>query len=204
MDEGDSSKSRYAIGWEVIDRADGYRVVTHTGGMPGVATALILVPKEDLAVVLLANGFRMDLMPAEDLIMRTLLPKWRAVPEPPDAKVPPFKPGKELVGTWVGHVHTYAGDRALRLQIPAEGDVVFQCGDQTASVVSMAAFEKDTLSGTALGNLNTPDLERHAPYVLDLNLQLRRGELTGVITATRSEGRPFGLSHWTELHKQPK
>ncbi len=31
MDEGDSPKTRYAIGWEVIDRADGYRVVTHTG-----------------------------------------------------------------------------------------------------------------------------------------------------------------------------
>ncbi|HEX4241977.1 MAG TPA: serine hydrolase domain-containing protein [Steroidobacteraceae bacterium] len=203
MAEGGSPKTGYAIGWEVIDRPDGYRVVTHTGGMPGVATALILVPKEDLAVVLLANGFRMDLMPAEDLIMGTLLPKWKAIPEPPAAKAQPFRPAPELVGTWVGYVHTYAGDRPLRLQIPAEGPVVFQCGDQTASVVSTAAFDQGTLSGTALGDLSTPDLKRHEPYVLDLNLQLRRGELTGDITATRSEGRPFGLSHWTELHKQP-
>ncbi len=107
------------------------------------------MPKEDLAVVLLANGFRMDLMPAEDLIMRTLLPQWRVTPEPP--ATPRYRrssSGKALVGTWVGYVHTYAGDRALRLQIPAEGNVVFQCGDQTASVVSMAAFDKGTLSGT--------------------------------------------------------
>jgi CubicO group peptidase (beta-lactamase class C family) len=201
--EGDSPQTGYGIGWEVIDRPDGYRLVTHTGGMPGVATALILVPKEDLAVVLLANGFRMDLMPAEQLIMSALLPKWKDIPEPPHKEATPFRAAPELVGTWVGYVHTYAGDRPLRLQIPSAGNASFQCGDQLASSVSMIAFDKGTLSGTALGDLNTPDLNRHRPYVLDLNLQLRGGKLTGDITATRSEGRPFGLSHWTELHKQP-
>lgn len=201
--EADSPRTGYAIGWEVIDRPDGYRLVTHTGGMPGVATALILVPQEDLAVVLLANGFRMDLMPAEQLIMSTLLPKWKAIPEPPPVKPPRFRPAPELVGTWAGYVHTYAGDRPLRLRIPPEGNMSFQCGDQIAGEVVTAAFDKGTLSGTARGDLNTPDLHRHEPYVLDLNLQLRGGELTGVITATRAEGRPFGLSHWTELHKQP-
>jgi CubicO group peptidase (beta-lactamase class C family) len=200
--EGDSPHSGYAVGWEVIDRPDGYRLITHTGGMPGVATALILVPQEDLAVVLLANGFRMDLMPAEDLIMSTLLPRWQIAPEAPPEEHSPFRPAPELIGTWVGHVHTYAGDRPLRLQITSPGNVLFQCGDQTATAVSTPAFDRGTLSGTTRGELDTPDLSRHEPYVLDLNLQLRGNALTGDITATRSEGRPFGLSHWAELRKQ--
>jgi CubicO group peptidase (beta-lactamase class C family) len=201
MPEGDSPATGYAIGWEVIDRPDGYRVVTHTGGMPGVATALILVPKEDIAVALLANGFRYDLDEAAQLVMSVMLPKWQKTQTAPAGTAAPFKPTPELTGSWSGHVHTYAGDRPLELRFLPDGNVLFRLEDQVSSVVQEVAFDKGTLSGTAHGELNTPDLKRHEPYVLDLNLQMSNGALTGCITATRSEGRPFGLSHWTELHK---
>jgi len=62
QDESSEPRAGYAIGWEVIDRPDGYHIVTHTGGMPGVATTLLLVPSEDLAVVLLANGGPAELL----------------------------------------------------------------------------------------------------------------------------------------------
>jgi CubicO group peptidase (beta-lactamase class C family) len=200
MLEGDSPATGYAIGWEVIDRPDGYRVVTHTGGMPGVATALVLVPGEDIAVALLANGFRYDLNEVEQLVMSVMLPKWQKIATPTET-VAPFKPTPDLVGSWSGHVHTYAGDRPLELRFLPDGNVLFRLEDQVASVVREVTFVKGTLSGTAHGELNTPDLNRHEPYTLDLNLQMNSGTLTGCITATRSEGRPFGLSHWTELHK---
>ena len=74
-------------------------MVTHSGGMLGVATDLILVPAEDLAVVVLTNGNGNGVGPAEDLLIRTILPKWKGIPDLPDPDPPPFKPTPELVGT---------------------------------------------------------------------------------------------------------
>ncbi|MBS0417767.1 MAG: beta-lactamase family protein [Proteobacteria bacterium] len=204
VEQGGQPPAGYAIGWEVIDRPDGYHVVTHTGGMPGVATTLILVPGEDLAVVLLANGGPIELHALEKLVMSALLPKWRQVPESGDKPPPPFVPSPELVGDWAGHVHTYAGDRPLRLQLRADGLVLLQVGEQPASVMSEVRFEKGTLFGTARGDLDTPDLRRHGAFLLEVNLQLRGNELTGGVTATRHYARPFGLTHWTELQKRPQ
>lgn len=200
--EGNVPRAGYAIGWEVIDRPDGYRVVTHTGGMPGVATALVLLPREDIAVALVANGFRYDLNEALDRIMRTMLPNWTAVPTPPEQKNPPFKPTPFLVGDWNGRVHTDAGDSSIRVRILADGRVSMQIGERTPENVTDVAFKSGTLSGVTRGELNAPDLKRHAPYELELNLQARGNSLTGCVTAFRSEGRPFGLSHWAELRKQ--
>ena len=202
----DDPPTGYGIGWEVVDHPEGYHVVTHSGGMLGVATDLILVPTEDLAVVVLTNGSGNGVGPAEDLLIRTILPKWKGIPDPPEPDPPPFKPTPELVGTWTGHVHTYVGDRPLSLQFLADGHVLFQIGDQVASVVNKARWDEGSFRGTARGELNTPDLQRHEPYSLDLNLQMRDTELTGSITATGividvgSAGH-FALSHWTQLRK---
>jgi CubicO group peptidase (beta-lactamase class C family) len=201
--EGGEPPAGYAIGWEAIDRPDGYHIVTHTGGMPGVATTLILVPGEDLAVVMLANGGPIELTEVERLVMTAVLPRWKPTPRQPEKKPPSLLPRHELVGTWVGHVHTYAGDRPLRMQFQADGLVLFQVGDQTASTVSEVEIEKGSLTGVARGELNVPELRRHGSYALELNLQLRADELTGGVTATRHQDRPFGLTYWTELHKQP-
>jgi len=203
QEEGSEPPAAYAIGWEVIDRPDGYHVVTHTGGMPGVATTLILVPSEDLAVVLLANGGPAELLEVEQLVMSSVLPKWQRISHPsPEKKPPPFVPSPELLGGWVGHVHTYAGDRPLHLQFLSDGHVLLRIGDQPASAVSDIDFEKGTISGTARGELDTPDLRRHGPYLLELDLKLRGKELTGGVSATRHVARPFALTHWAELQKQ--
>jgi CubicO group peptidase (beta-lactamase class C family) len=194
----------YAIGWEVIDQSDGYRVVSHTGGMPGVATALVLVPSEDIAVALVANGFRYDLEDVLGLVMRMMLPRWTGNPLPPEKKPPPFDPPTQIVGTWTGRVHTYAGDRALQLRILPDGRVDLRVGDHEPQVVTDVAINGRTLSGITRGELDTPDLRRRQPYSLELNLQVGRRTLTGCLTAFRSEGRPFGLSHWAELHQAPR
>jgi hypothetical protein len=206
MKAADDPPTGYGIGWEVVDHPEGYHVVTHSGGMLGVATDLILVPAEDLAVVVLTNGSGNGVGPAEDLLIRTLLPKWKGIPEPPELDPAPFKPAPELVGTWVGHVHTYMGDRPVTLQFMADGHVLFQIGDQVVSVVSKARWDEGSFRGTARGELNTPELERHEPYSLDLNLQVRGTELTGVVTATGTvtevgNPRHFALGHWTQLRR---
>src|SRR5690349_5595137 len=50
------ARSGYGIGWATGDHPSGYHVVSHTGGMGGVATNLRLIPSEKLAVVVLSNA----------------------------------------------------------------------------------------------------------------------------------------------------
>ena len=48
-----NSNAGYGMGW-LIEDGDHY-LVSHTGGMPGVATRVTLAPKEGLAVICLSN-----------------------------------------------------------------------------------------------------------------------------------------------------
>jgi len=100
----------------------------------------------------LTNGNGNGVGPTEDLLIRTILPKWKGIPDLPDPEPPPFKPTPELVGTWTGYVHTYVGDRPLSLQFRADGLVVFQIGDQVASVVNKARWRDGSFRGTARGS----------------------------------------------------
>lgn len=134
--------------------------------------------------------------------MKTLLPKWNEPPHTAEAAPPPFQPTPELLGIWTGHVHTYTADLPLRLEFLSDGHVLLQVGDQVASVVSEVKLSNGTLEGTALGELGTPDLQRHEPYRLLLDLQLRGNELTGSVTANAYDPRPFALTHWAQLQKQ--
>jgi CubicO group peptidase (beta-lactamase class C family) len=197
--------SGYGMGWVMIEHPEGYHVVTHSGGMLGVATDLILIPAEDLAVVVLTNGNGKGVAAAEDLIIQTVLPKWKGIPDPPETDPPPFKSRPELLGDWAGHVHTFVGDRAARLTFLADGQVLFKLEDQVTSVVTKAQWKDGSFRGIARGELNTPDMKRHEPYNLELNLQARGTELTGSATAVGIEGvlskRPFALTHWTQLKK---
>src|SRR5665213_3265248 len=193
------------MGWVMIDHPEGYHVVTHSGGMLGVATDLILVPAEDLAVVVLTNGNGKGVAATEDLLIQTMLPKWKGIPDSPDSEPPPFQSPPELLGIWTGYVHTFVGDRPVRISFLADGQVLFGVGDQVVSVVKNGQWKDGSFRGIARAELNTPDLTRHEPYNLELNLQARGAELTGSVTAVGIEGvnspRPFALTHWARLKK---
>lgn len=44
----------YGLGWEIIGNA-GRKVVSHSGGLPGIATRALIIPAEQLGVVVLTN-----------------------------------------------------------------------------------------------------------------------------------------------------
>jgi len=72
------------VGWALVDRIDGYRVISHTGSMGGVATTLRLIPSEKLVVVVLCNASVRLPHRISDEILSTMLPKWRPQsPQPP-------------------------------------------------------------------------------------------------------------------------
>ncbi|MGQ0715631.1 MAG: serine hydrolase domain-containing protein, partial [Gemmatimonadaceae bacterium] len=51
----DTTDFGYGLGWGLTKDENSYRVVSHSGGMPGVSTVLKLYPSENVAIVALAN-----------------------------------------------------------------------------------------------------------------------------------------------------
>ncbi len=193
----------YGIGWAIDDHS-GYTVVSHTGGMPGVATALRIVPAGKLAVVVLCNAA--DQLPHRiaDEIMAVMLPNWKSAPAGPRTPPAEFVPPHELVGVWKGKVSTYESELPLTLRVQASGDIHVELGDQLKSLLNHARYEDGFLTGRMPGSLKI-DAANRRPYTLTLNLKLREGRtLNGAISAMAEQSARvgFALTQWAELTKE--
>jgi CubicO group peptidase (beta-lactamase class C family) len=216
MQEGTAEcggSSRYGVGWMINDDRRGYRMVSHGGGMGGVATTLELIPSERMAVVALANGNTDLPWVAAEEIWSTLLPEYarkraeqqakeaeekEKTPEPKAA----FAPPSELVGTWSGTLRTYEQDVPLTLEFRESGDVHAKLGEQLKTLLNDVELKDGRLTGKLFGDMGTSDTER-LPHHLHASLRLRGDALNGALIAI-SQPRPrsgFALSHWVELRK---
>jgi CubicO group peptidase (beta-lactamase class C family) len=212
--DGDSG---YGVGWRIDEDQHGYRVVSHTGGMPGVRTKLAIIPSEKIAVVALTNT-RSDLpFRVVSESFAALLPdyaraKRRAERKDPVEQPPvPFTPGAELTGFWQGEVSTHEGLRKISLWIQADGDVHAQLGSRLKALVNDVSLEDGFLRGRFQGNLDTADTDR-APYHVHLRLRLEEKNLAGNLSAisiSRSvpeedhlpEHSHYAVSHWVSLQR---
>ena len=196
----------YGVGWGVGEsRADGYRVLAHGGGMAGVSTELMLVPSEDIAVVVLLNARDGDsAYPLANAILKVLLPKWQ-MPVRPQPPAQPFHPDTALQGTWGGDLHTYQGKRPAKLTILPGGEVHVQLGNKLPSLLNDAQFANAELSGKAWGDFGTGDTERNQAYELSFELKLRGNVLSGPVSASSIPENSVNrgtVTQWLEVRKQ--
>jgi CubicO group peptidase (beta-lactamase class C family) len=202
MSMGGGGSSGYGVGWTIGEMRTGQKVVSHSGGMGGVSTLLMLVPSERLAAAVLVNGNTIVVPRIWNEIASAMLPKSSATaPAKPTPPTPvPFKPGPELAGTWMGAVDTYKGEVSLRLTIKEDGDVHAQLGSNLETLLNSPNFRDGYLSGRMSGDIGTEDANRR-PYILLLGLKLRGNVLNGGITAQSLPGRRAGnaLTYWAEL-----
>src|SRR5215204_2663436 len=105
---GDTT-SGYGLGW-LIGSDQGMRVVSHTGGMPGVATTLKLYPQHNVVIVALANTSGAAPHRVALDIAAAVLPGYKApTPGRPPTPTVAFASPAELTGEWTGTVRTYDG-----------------------------------------------------------------------------------------------
>ena len=197
----------YGIGWRVAQNQSGYHTVSHDGSMGGVRTRLILVPSENLAIVVLCNAS--DELPIEitQQLLNAVLPGYEVpqrVTEDNDqiATQPAFAPHPGLVGPWHGAIHTDGKELPLALTIEETGRIEARVDDQPTTVLNEPTFENDRLRGQMAGDLRTEDAARR-PYDLKLDLALRWNVLNGSVTAISRPGPRLGnaLSYWCELDR---
>jgi CubicO group peptidase (beta-lactamase class C family) len=198
-----SANNGYGIGWFTEDRSDGYHTVSHNGGMPGVATVLMLVPSEDIAVVVLINELnRTPIFEISNAIMKVLLPKWQTIPIKPETPAP-FTPGSDLLGTWKGTLHTYQKDLPVTFKFLPSGDVHIQLAGELESVMNHVEFKDGWFTGDSWGDVRTDDAERHRANTLLFSLKLRGNHINGAVSASEKENNPVALTQWLDVEKQP-
>jgi CubicO group peptidase (beta-lactamase class C family) len=191
----------YGIGWAINDKLT-YRTVSHTGGMGGVATSLVLIPSEKIAVAVLCNASSQLPHRVSREILAALLPAQTGPPDSQPERAAAFRPPPELVGNWTGSVYTYKEDVPFKLEIFESGDVHARLGGRLQTLLNDVTFREGRLEGRMMGDLGTEDVNRR-PYVLSLALHLRGNTLNGGMTALSLPGRRAGnaLTHWVELKK---
>ncbi len=203
------SDSRYRLGW-AAGKIYGYQFVSHSGGMPGVATGLTLLPSENIAVVALCNGRSRDIVRIERAIFAALLPdyakKEKAEKKKPEQKkTEKFSTPQSLEGEWKGEIRTYAGVLPAKLIFRKGGKVKIELEEKAYSPLMIKTelgfikFKDGIFSGPFFGNIKTPDTAR-SEHVIYLNMKLRGQRMSGYAAAVAID-KKFCLPSYIELKK---
>ena len=201
-------RSSYGVGWVIDDDELGHRI-SHGGGMDGVATKLLLMPREGIVVAAVANRFKTLAYTIESEVLSTLLPDYadklaareeRRASETPEPLNLDAAAVPKLAGDWSGAVHTYQDDLPLTLSFKPSGDIHAQLGTQLVTLVNDAKLEDGHLTGKMAGNVCTGDttrFPRHPFHHLELDLKLRGEVLNGALINVAG----CELNHWVELRR---
>ncbi len=205
-----SAGSNYGIAWGV-GRVRGHRRLAHTGGMPGVSTALQVFPGRKAAVAVLTNTSKRG---ATQQAIRAVLPV--LLPQPPAAgserviEEPRAAATEESVTehaalplefAFRGLVAHPAGPLPMvvrraegRLGITLDGDPVLGLREHDGEPHLLRARFRATLA-------TTPGAEATPMMKLDL-VHEADGGLRGVMYATAT--RTCSVPYWVELQPEPR
>ena len=214
-----NSEDFYGLGWAFKDNDYGYRTVWHEGGIGGARSMLKLVPSENIAVVVLINGWNEDLTRRiADGALGTLLPEYKKnLEDGPTRRKPgvgPYEPDPELTALYEGEIKTYAGDVPVKMNFQADGDIhflkpldidrtwVLQDQDYFDRVLNDTGMKGSRIYGWVDGHMPTGDASRH-PHVLVVDLMRDGDRLYGSVTAlSAAERLYFSLSYYITLKMQ--
>ncbi|MDT9600135.1 serine hydrolase domain-containing protein [Sphingosinicella rhizophila] len=191
----------YGLGFSG-NRRNGYRMISHGGGMGGVSTTMTMFPDQKSAIIVLTNS--RNTLPGHlvDRIAATLFKGWKAVDPPTETKPAPLVPPAELTGPWQGKLSTYAGEVPVRLDVAQDGEVRGTFGDQATALVENPRFADGVFTGTIGSRIATSDTDLY-DHKIQLKLRLRGSRLEGAATAVGTPGPRVrnALSHWLSLGK---
>jgi CubicO group peptidase (beta-lactamase class C family) len=201
---GDTA-SGYGLGW-LIDTEHGTRVVSHTGGMPGVATSLELYPEQNMAIVSLGNAsteapYRL----AADLAA-ALVPGYKATPPRARSRaVATFTSPAELTGEWTGTVRMYDGSTTPIALLVKSDDVHVRLGsgdDALWTVLNSPTFKNNLLTGQFAGTIPSEEARRF-PQNVGMSLLLQGDTLRGWAAAMTTDKPLTGaMSSYAELTRK--
>ena len=192
----------YGLGWG-IGNEQGMRVVSHTGGMPGVATTLKLYPQHNVVIVALANTSGAAPHRIAVDIAAAVLPGYKApTPRPPTPAVA-FASPAELIGEWTGTVRMYDGSTTpISLLVKAD-DIHVRLGPNALwTVLNAPSFRDRMLNGQFAGTIPSEEARRF-PQNVGVGLLLQGDTLRGWAAAMTTDDPLTGaMSSYAELTRK--
>jgi CubicO group peptidase (beta-lactamase class C family) len=201
---GDTT-SGYGLGW-LVGNEQGMRVVSHTGGMPGVATSLKLYPQHNVAIVALANTSGIAPHRIALDVAAAVLPGYKA-PTPGRPPTPPvaFASPAELLGEWSGTIRTYDGVIAPIALLVKADDIHVRLGsgpNALWTVLNAPTFRDRMLGGQFDGTIPSAEARRF-PHNVGVGLLLQGDTLRGWAAAMTTDDPLTGaMSSYAELTRK--
>ena len=177
------------FGWFTGHLKSGELVLFKVGGQPGVATALYMVPSENLACLVLTNrtdGRELCSSVCNE-ILASYLPDWRPPTEAIGPLPTPFVITPELGGHWRGTLTNDGAKMQVRLKIESSDAATLQLDDKPAEKITEMHLEGAAFTGASTGVIESPDAKRTGAKTLSLKLIPHEGMLVGRILATDSK-----------------
>jgi CubicO group peptidase (beta-lactamase class C family) len=98
----------WGLAWSILDELEGARQVRHGGGTKGQISSLVLIPEHDLAIAVLTNADRGDVI--TDQVRRWVLKELLGLEAP---KPEPIEAEEEELAAYAGRYHGYYTDLDL-------------------------------------------------------------------------------------------
>jgi len=185
----EETETGYALGW-MIGEHNGYRTVSHNGGMPGVASSFMLIPSENIAIVVLTNCLNFSTFGLPFEIANLLLPE-KKTEEKEQAQEQSEQVSSEsdsvLLGTWEGILTTYEGENPITMEFQEDGDVHVSFNREgpndvmnLATLLNNFAFNDGRVQGQFYGTIETSDAKRY-PHNIWVSMKLKGDRLVGYI-----------------------
>jgi len=198
----------YGLGWS-MSTEQGYRVVSHTGGMPGVSTTLKLFPEQDVAIAVLANTGAVTPHRVAFHLAGAVLPRYDVRAQERQAAgglgQSSFSVPAALWGEWTGTVRTYDGKTyPMRLMIKSD-DVHARLGaaDALWTVLNGPSWRNNLLAGRFAGKIPSEEASRF-PHNVGISLWYDGTKLRGWAAAQTTDDPVTGaMSSYAELTRLP-
>ena len=172
------------FGWFTGRSESGVPFVLKSGGQPGVATILYMVPSENLACLVLTNQSddRELALSICDQLVRNYLPDWQQPREDSGDPPSPFV-ATGVIGQWEGRLLNGGADMKVRLNIRSSQEATFGLGTDHEEKISEMRSEGEAFAGSSTGIIHSPDANRTAARTLGIKLIPCSGKLIGRVFA---------------------
>ena len=176
------------FGWFTGHLDSGVPFIFKSGGQQGVATALYMVPSENLACLVLTNrsdGRELCLSVCNE-ILSSYLPEWRQPEETSGPAPSKFVVTPSLGGRWQGTLTNGGAKMRVGLNIESSDSATLELDDRPAEKITEMHSEGVAFTGVSEGLIDCPDARRTGAKTLKIKVVPYQGMLVGRILATDS------------------
>lgn len=177
------------FGWFIGHLKSGVPVIFKSGGQPGVATMLYMLPSENLTCLVLTNRSDGRELCSDvcNQILASYLPEWQQPEETAGPSPAPFVITPSFGGRWQGTLANDSAKMQVSLNIESSDSATLALGDKPAERITGMQSEGVALTGVSTGFIDSPDAMRTGAKTLKIKLMPYEGKLVGRVLATAGD-----------------